>query len=438
MSHVFRRALTRDLPRAVRADGVWIEDADGRRYLDAAGGAIVVNVGHGDSSLVEAMRRQASRTPYVHGTMFTTDALEDYAEELAPLLPLDDPLIYPVSGGSEAIETAIKLARAVQLARGRSDRTVVIGRQGSYHGNTLGALDLGGKPALRRPYEPWLGRFHHVDPAYEYRCPNPDHPNGCGAELARRLETSILEIGPDRVAAFVAEPVAGATLAAAVPPPDYWPAVADVCRRHGVLLVADEVMTGFGRTGRWFGVEHWGVRPDLLTAGKGSTSGYFPFGFVACSAEVAETVRPAGFVHGFTWSHNGIGAAVAHATLRRLKEDGLVEASAVQGERLLKSLASALADTSVVGDVRGIGLMIGVELVRDRDTKEPFAREEQVTERVVTAAREGGLLLYSSTGHVDGGDGDLVMLGPPFVIGEDDADLIAERTAAAVGSIDRA
>ena len=286
---------------------LWIEDAEGKRYLDGAGGAIVVNVGHGDRSLVDAMAEQSARTSYVHGTVFTTEALESYADAVAPLLPLDDPRIYPVSGGSEAVETAIKLARAFHLARGEDvadpgDRPArLVPREHA------GALDVGGKEALRRPYEPWLGRFEHVDAAYEYRCPNPDHPAACGAWHAERLDRAIAEAGPSTVAAFIAEPVAGATLAAAVPTDDYWPAVAEVCRRHGVLLIADEVMTGFGRTGRWFGVDHWGVRPDVVTAGKGSTSGYFPFGFAACSGEVFETVRETGFVHGFTWSHNGVG-----------------------------------------------------------------------------------------------------------------------------------
>jgi len=348
---------------------------------------------------------------------------------------MDDPRIYPVSGGSEAVETAIKLARTYHLARGESSRTIVIGRRGSYHGNTLGALDAGGKTALRRPYEPWLGRFEHVDAAYEYRCPNPDHPQACGAWHAERLDRAIVEADPSAVAAFIAEPVAGATLAAAVPTDDYWPAVAEVCRRHGVLLIADEIMTGFGRTGRWFGADHWGLRPDILTAGKGSTSGYFPFGFAACSGEVFETVSEIGFVHGFTWSHNGVGAAVAHATLRRLTEDDLVEASARQGERLLKALSSVLEDDPSVGDVRGIGLMIGVELVEDRASRAPFPRELQATERVVAAARDAGLLLYSSRGHVDGRVGDLVMLGPPFVISDDDCALVVERTTAAIASL---
>jgi len=435
MSHVFHRVLTRELPRAVKTEGVWVEDADGKRYLDGAGGAIVVNVGHGERSLIAAMAEQSERIDYVHGTMFTTEALEAYADDVAAILPLDDARIYPVSGGSEAVETATKLARTYHLARGEDSRSLVIGRSASYHGNTLGALDVGGKEALKRPYAPWLGRFGQVSAAYEYRCANPGHPDGCAARLADELQAAIVEAGPENVAAFIAEPVAGATLAAAVPTDDYWPAVDEVCRRHGVLLIADEVMTGFGRTGRWFGVDHWDVRPDILTTGKGSTSGYLPFGFAACSGEVFEAVRGHGFVHGFTWSHNGVGAAVAHAVLRRLREGDLVEASARQGERLLKDLTAELVGSPIVGDVRGIGLMIGIELVADRSSKAPSPRAEQLTERVVAGARERGLLLYSSTGHVDGRDGDLVMLGPPFTISDEECDLLVERTAAAIASI---
>jgi adenosylmethionine-8-amino-7-oxononanoate aminotransferase len=434
VSHVFHRVLSRDLPTAVGADGVWIEAADGRRYLDAAGGAVVVNVGHGDRSVVDAVTDHLHKLQYVHGTAFTTEALEAYADDLAPLLPMDDARIYPVSGGSEAVETAIKLARAYHLAHGE-DRSVVIGRVNAYHGNTLAALDVGGKRALQRPYEPWLGRFEHVDPAYEYRCSNPGHPDGCGRYLAERLDEAIGVAGPERVAAFIAEPVAGATLAAAVPPDDYWPAVVEVCRRHGVVVIADEVMTGFGRTGSWFGVDRWDVRPDIVTAGKGSTSGYVPFGFAACSGDVFEAIRPHGFVHGFTWSHNGLGAAAAHAVLRRLRDDALVDAARTQGERLLKELGDALAESPVVGDVRGVGLMIGIELVADRDSKRPFARTEQATERVLAAARDAGLLLYSSTGHVDGTDGDLLVLGPPFVVSDDEIGIVVGRTRAAIASI---
>ena len=432
--HVFPRVLTRTLPTAVAAEGAWIVDADGMRYLDAAGGAIVVGVGHGDPALIAAAEEQLHRTQYVHGTMFTTEAVEAYAGEVAGLLPVEDARVYPVSGGSEAVETALKMARAYHLARGDGGRVTVIARRSSYHGNTLGALDASGKEPLRKPYTPWLGRFLHAPPAYEYRCENPSHPEGCGdwhaAELTRMFES----YGPQTIAAFIAEPVSGATLGAAVPADDYWEKVTDVCRANGVLVIADEVMTGFGRTGRWFGSDHWGLRPDIVTAGKGTTSGYVPFGFAACSGAVFETIQPEGFVHGFTWSHDALGAAVARATLRRLRDDGLVERSRELGAKLLQELRAELDGVEHVGDVRGIGMMIGIELVRDRTSKEPFARAEQVTERIVAAARDAGLLLYSSTGHVDMA-GDIVMLGPPFTLTDEDAALPVERTVRAVRSI---
>ncbi len=331
---VFRRSLDPDPPVAVRAEGSTIWDATGRAYLDAAGGAIVVNVGHGRRSVAAAMADQAGRLAFAHGSAFTNEPLEAYAAELGPRLPLDDPAIYPVSGGSEAIETALKLARAFHLARGEPDRLVVFSRWGSYHGNTIGALDLSGRKPLRRPYEGWLGRFRHLSAAYPYRAGDPGaNALGTGVELAAELERAIEAAEPGTVAAFVAEPIVGATLAAAVPPDDYWPAMAEVCQRYGVLLIVDEVMTGFGRTGRWFGSDHWGLRPDIVVAAKGATSGYWPFGFVAASGAVhdAVTAPGAGFVHGFTYSHHAVGATVAREVLRLLETESLVEASAGEG-----------------------------------------------------------------------------------------------------------
>jgi adenosylmethionine-8-amino-7-oxononanoate aminotransferase len=425
---VFRRSSSPDPAVAVSAHGSTIVDADGREYLDAAGGAIVVNVGHGRREIADAAADQAARLSYAHGSAFTTEPLERYAAEVGPHLPVDDPYLYPVSGGSEAIETALKLARATHLARGEADRLVVFARWGSYHGNTLGALDLSGRKPLRRPYEGWLGRFRHVSAAYPYRGGDP----GSGAldnadELADELDRAIRAAGPGTVAAFVGEPIVGATLGAVEPPDGYWSAIAEVCRRHGVLLVADEVMTGFGRTGAWFGMDHYGVRPDLLVAAKGATSGYWPFGFVAASGEVHDTVtRGGGFVHGFTYSHQPVAAAVAREVLRILETESLVEASAAKGQRLIGLLRARLGDHRAVGDIRGRGLMTGVELVADRETKEPFARAARLTEAVVRIARERGLLLYSGTGNANGVDGDVILLGPPFVVTDDELARIAE------------
>ena len=431
---VFRRTADLFPPVALSAHGSVISAADGRTYLDAAGGAIVVNVGHGRASVAAAMAEQAARLAYAHGSAFTTEPVEAYAAEVGPLLPVDRPAIYPVSGGSEAMETALKLARTYHLSRGEPDRWIVISRWGSYHGNTLGALDLSGRRPLRRPYEGWLGRFRHVSAAYPYRAGEPgSQALGDPVELAGELEQAIVSAGPDTVAAFVAEPIVGATLVAAVPPDGYWTAVADVCRRHGVLLIADEVMTGFGRTGRWFGLDHWDVRADILVAAKGATSGYWPFGFVAASGEVHETVtRGTGFTHGFTYSHAPVGAAVAREVLRILRDEDLVTASAAKGKLLLDLLADRVAGHPLVGELRGRGLMVGIELVADRESRRPFPRDERVAESVVRASRDRGVLVYSGTGMANGTDGDGILLGPPFVVTEAELERIADAVAAAL------
>jgi adenosylmethionine-8-amino-7-oxononanoate aminotransferase len=430
--HVFSRAPGRDLPVVAGGDGAEIVDTDGRRYLDGSGGAVVTSIGHGVTEVADAIAGQARTVAYVHGTAFASAALDAYADDLAPLLPLDDPRIYPVSGGSEAVETALKMARAYHLARGE-DRSVVIGRQGSYHGNTRGALDVSGREGLRAPYRPWLGAARHTSTPYEYRCPFPgEHPHGCAQRHAAELERLILDIGPDRVAAFVAEPVAGAALGACVPPPEYWPAIERVCRRHGVLLIADEVMTGFGRTGRWFACEHWDVRPDILVAAKGAASGYWPLGLAVCSGEVHDTIVGAGFTHGFTYSHHPVGAAAGHAVLRVLRDRGLVAAARDRGAELDAVLRSLLGDHPAVGDLRGIGLMRGIELVADRDTRAQFPRADRVTERIVADAQQHGLLVYSSTGCADGRDGDLLLLGPPLVITGEQVHRMAQLCADAV------
>jgi adenosylmethionine-8-amino-7-oxononanoate aminotransferase len=427
--------LLADPPVAVASSGATIQDSEGRSYIDAAGGAIVVNVGHGRSSIADVMADQVRRLGYAHGSAFTSEPLEAYATAVADVLPVDDPAIYPVSGGSEAIETALKLARVYHLARGEPERDVLISRYGSYHGNTLGALDAGGRPALRQPYEPWLGRFRHVSAAYPYRAADPDaHAIGDGQALAAELDAAIRAAGPGRVAAFLAEPIVGATLGAVVPPDDYWPAIAEVCARHGVLLIADEVMTGFGRTGRWFGLDHWGIRPDILVAAKGTTGGYWPFAFTAASGGVYDTVTAPGkgFVHGFTHSHSVVGAAVAGEVLRILREEQLVEASAAKGTRLMTLLTGALEEHPAVGQIRGRGLMIGVEFVDDRTTRRPFPRAARVAEAVLGAARDRGVLVYMGTGNADGIDGDTILLGPPFVITDDEMQRVAEVIAEAV------
>ena len=414
---------------AVKAEGCWLIDSDGRRFLDAAGGAVVCGVGHGRQEVAAAIAEQLGQVDYVHPSTFTTRVVEEYARLVADRSPLDGASVFPVSGGSEAMETALKLARAYHLARGEPERTQLLARAGSYHGNSLGALDVSGREALRDPYLPWLGRTAHVPAVYEYRCPSPGHPAGCGAWHARELEEEILKRG--NVAAFVAESVGGATLGAAVPPDDYRPAVAEVCRRHGVLLIVDEVMAGFGRTGTWFGADHWEVRPDIVVAGKGASSGYWPLGLCIASSEVHDTVEGS-FVHGFTYSHHAGGAAAGAAVIGIIERESLLEAARTQGERLLTGLRASVGDHSRVGDIRGLGLLVAVEMVSDRATKEPFDPTAAVTRRLLDACLDNGLIAYPAARGADGKKGDAVLFGPPLTISDEEVDAVVDRFTAAL------
>ena len=426
--HVFHRGP--NVPVAVRASGSSITTADGRTYLDGAGGAIACSVGHGRREIAEAMAAQAAAVAYVHATQFETESLHRLAGRLAALVPVDDARVFPVSGGSEANESALKLARSYHLARGDSERHVVIARAGAYHGNSRGALDASDRSLLKAGYEPWLGQTVRVPLA------NPYRDAMTGADHADVLDAAIRDVGPERVAAFIAEPVAGATLGAVVPPDDYWPAVADVCRRHGVLVIADEVMTGFGRTGRWFGLEHWGVRPDIVTSGKGASSGYWPLGLMVASGELYDAVtEAAAYAHGFTWSHHAVGAAVAGTVIDIIERERLVERSAVLGEVVHQRLTAELGEHPHVGQVRGLGLLRAVELVADRDTKAPFDRAERVSERVVAAAFERGLTVYPCSSAVDGRVGDAVLLGPPLSVTDTDLDAMLDRLVDAVRAV---
>jgi adenosylmethionine-8-amino-7-oxononanoate aminotransferase len=431
-SSVFSRA-SGDAPLAVSARGAWVTDASGKLYLDAAGGAITVGIGHGDPSVAAAMASQASALDWVHASAFTTEPVESYAREIAGLVPMDRARVFPVSGGSEAMETALKIARSYYLARGEPERSVIIARGSSYHGNTRGALDVSGREPLRRPYQPWLGQTVRVPKVDEYRCPNPAHPAACARFHADQLEEAILDTGAEFVAAFVAEPVGGAASGAAMPPDGYWDEITRVCERHGILVIADEVMTGFGRTGEWFASEHFNLRPDLLIAAKGASSGYWPLGLAVASGPVHDQIAEGGgLVHGFTFSHHPIGARVGLAVLEKIRELRLIDRARAQGAKLLQQLSGALAAHRNVGDVRGVGLLVCIELVEDRGTKRPFPRSTQVTERVLARAMELGLLLYPSTGNVDGLNGDYLMLGPPLTILDDEIDLIVDRVAQAL------
>jgi adenosylmethionine-8-amino-7-oxononanoate aminotransferase len=415
---VFQRLPGRELPRIVRAEGCTLWDDAGKRYLDGSGGAAVVNVGHGRAAVAEAMARQAAATAYVHGTQFSTEVLEEYAERLAAHAPGDCTRLYLVSGGSEANETAVKMARAYHVARGEPARYKVVGRSVSYHGGTLFALGLSGRPNLQAPYRPLLAAAVQAKAPFCYHCPLERSYPECGVACVEDLEAVIRQEGAETVAAYVAEPIFGASAGAAVPPEDYARRAREICDRYGILYIDDEVMTGFGRTGRFFAADWSGVLPDLVTCGKGMSGGYAPVGAVLASRRVHDVLAGAGgFVHGFTFSHHPVTAAACLATLSLLEREGLVGRAHEMGQRA-RALLEPLRRHPHVGDIRGRGLLLGIELVADAATRAAFPRAQRVAETVAAGALEAGLVVYPSTGCADGTDGDLVMLAPPFVVTE--------------------
>jgi adenosylmethionine-8-amino-7-oxononanoate aminotransferase len=424
-SHVFHRQLGREMRLVEHGVGATLWDTDGRRYIDGSGGAVVVNIGHGRGEVASAMAAQAARAAYVHSSHFTSDVIEEYARRLAAHAPGDCNRLYLVSGGSEANETAIKLARAYHLAAGQPSRHKVIRRSISYHGNTLAALSLSGRPSLKVPYQPMLQSVPETCAPFCYHCPLQRSYPECGVACVDELERVIEREGPETVSAFIAEPVIGASAGAAVPPEEYARRAREICRRQGVLYIDDEVMTGFGRTGLWFAIERSGVAPDIVTCGKGMAGGYAPVGAVLASERiVAALARSGGFTHGFTFSHHPVTAAACLKTLEILEQERLVERSAAMGERL-HALLRPLEAHPHVGDVRGVGLLAGVELVADKPSRRPFPRWESRAEAAAALAFEHGLITYPSGGCADGTGGDVVMIAPPFVVTEDELSDIA-------------
>ena len=432
----FPRSFRKSYPRAVRGEGCYLFTADGRKLLDAAGGAAVVSIGHGVGAVAEAMAEQARRLAFVHSSQFLTEAAEQLAERLRALAPANfrqRGRVYFTSGGSEATETALKLCRQYFLERGEPQRTRVVARRQSYHGATLGALSVTGNIRRRAPYVPLLAEWGHIAPCYCYRCPLGLTYPSCEVACADELEKFIGGAGAETVAGFIVEPVVGATLGAAVPPDGYLQRIAEICRRHGLLLIADEVMTGMGRTGRNFAVDHWGVEPDVILIGKGVASGYAPLGAVLVSEGVAETIArgSGGFEHGFTYNAHPVAMAAGLAVLDYIEQKQLFERVALAGRELMAALARLKASPHV-GDVRGLGLLSGVELVEDASTRAPFAPERRVAEKVYAAALEEGVVTYPIQGCVDGQRGDHILLAPPFVVSSQEIGKIARALEKAV------
>ncbi len=435
MTHVFHRQPRQRLPVAVGGEGPWVIDAEGRRYLDASGGAAVSCLGHDHPDVIRAIEQQLHRLPYAHTAFFTNEPLETLGEELTAAAPEGLDWAYFVSGGSEAVEAALKLARQYWLERGESQRRHFIARRQSYHGNTLGALAVGGNEWRRRQFEPLLVESHHIAPCYAYREQRPDESDEAyGIRAADELEAQLQELGPETVIAFVAETVVGATAGAVPPAPGYFRRIREICDRHGILLILDEVMCGMGRTGTLFACEQEGVAPDMITIAKGLGAGYQPIGALLVSDAIHGAVRDGSgfFQHGHTYMGHATACAAALAVLRIIREPAMLARVREFGEGLDRRLHERFGDHPHIGDIRGRGLFRGLELVADRETTEPFAPECRVHLAVRQAAMDRGLMCYPMGGTIDGQRGAHVLLAPPFILEEHHLDVIVDRLAGAL------
>ena len=435
MSHVLHRQLQHPLPVATGAAGVTITDAEGRQYIDASGGAAVSCLGHAHPDVLRAMHEQIDRVAYAHTSFFTTEVAEELAANLIDNAPAGMSHAYFVSGGSEAVEAALKMARQYFVEIGQPERRHFIARRQSYHGNTLGALAVGGNEWRRRQFAPLLMDVTHVSPCYDYRDRRADEtPEQYGARLVQELADAIERLGPQHVIAFVAETVVGATAGALTSPPGYLRGVRELCSRHGILLILDEVMCGMGRTGTLHACEQEGVVPDLMTIAKGLGGGYQPIGAVLAQGKIVEAFKRGSglFQHGHTYIGHAVACAAALAVQRVIVRDGLLDAVKRQGAGLFERLHSAFADHPHVGDIRGRGLFAGVELVADRASKEPFDPKAKLHAEIKRQAMGRGLMVYPMGGTIDGQRGDHVLLAPPFIVSDADLDAIASRLHAAV------
>jgi adenosylmethionine-8-amino-7-oxononanoate aminotransferase len=438
-SSLFSRNLRKQYPVAVRGEGSWIIDSEGRRYLDASGQAAVVSIGHGVPEIGRAMAEQSNRIAFAHTSQFHSEPAERLAARVLAIAPRNfhhGGRVYFTSGGSEATETAIKLVRQYFLETKQPSRFRIVSRKQSYHGSTLGAMSVSGNVGRRAPYAPMIPEWGHVAPCFCYHCPFDKTYPECNLACADDLDAFLRANDSSTVAAFIFEPVVGATLGAVPAVDGYTARIAEICRKHGILLVADEVMTGMGRTGRPFASLHWGLEPDIILTGKGIASGYAPLGAVLVAPRVAEAYEKgtAAFMHGFTYQSHPVATAAGNAVFDYLEAHKLFERVTPAGETLRKAL-SALENHPHVGQVRGLGLLQGVEFVKNKATREPFPKEAGIAEKIRQAALEKNVLTYPSQGTVDGTRGDHVLLAPPFIITSQECQLIADALQFAVGKV---
>ena len=438
MSHVFYRNSLSTPPMVQRGEGVYLYDNKGKRYFDGSGGAAVSCLGHGDVKVNQAIKDQLDKVAFAHTGFFTSEPAELLADKLIANAPAGLERVYIVSSGSEAMESAIKLARQYFLETGEPSRHKIIARRQSYHGNTLGALATGGNMWRREPFAPMMIETSHIAPCYEYRDRREDEANvSYGLRIANELETEILRLGPENVMAFVAEPVVGATAGAVPPVEGYFKRIREICDQYGVLLILDEVMCGMGRTGSLFAIEQDGISPDITAVAKGLGAGYQPIGAMICSSKIHTAIKEGSgfFQHGHTYLGHPTATAAALAVLGRLTDDGLAQRSKEMGEKLQQALVTAFGQHPNVGDIRGRGLFRGVEFVTDRETKTPFAPEAGIHKKLKKATFEAGLICYPMGGTIDGLNGDHLLLAPPFIVEDQHIDEIIDKLTVAFGEV---
>lgn len=435
MSHVFHRNTRVVPPEAARGDGPYVVDAAGKRYLDGSGGAAVSCLGHSHPRVIAAIKSQLDAIAYAHTGFFTNDPMEKLAEFLAGAAPGELDRVYFVSGGSEAVEAAMKMARQYFLEIGEPNRHKIIARRQSYHGNTLGALAIGGNEWRREQFRPMLIDADHVAPCYAYRDKRDDESlEAYGLRVADEVAAAIERAGPDTVAAFICEPVVGATAGAVPAAPGYLKRVREICDRYGVLLIFDEVMCGMGRTGHLFACAEDGVAPDLLTIAKGLGAGYQPIGATLVHRKVFDAIRDGSgfFQHGHTYMGHPAACAAGLAVQETIRDDGLLDNVRVQGAALRQALEARFGNNPFVGDIRGRGLFLGVELVADQTTKEPFDPSRKLNAVIKREAMQRGLMVYPMGGTIDGRRGDHVLIAPPFIIDQSHVSEIVEKLGDAV------
>ena len=437
-SHIFPRHTKSSLPIAVKGEGSYIFDDSGKSYLDASGGAAVSCLGHAHPTVIKALHRQLDELTYAHTSFFTSEQAEKLADRLCLEAPKGIDRVYLVSGGSEAIEAALKLARQYYVEKGEPNRKAIIARQQSYHGNTLGALAAGGNKWRRDQFAPLLIDTHHIAPCFAYRGKNESEDDfDYGQRVANELEHKLLELGPETVMAFIAEPVVGATAGAVTAVDGYFRRIREICDKYGVLLILDEVMCGMGRTGYLYACEHDETRPDIICIAKGLGAGYQPIGAMLCSSAIYAVIENGSgfFQHGHTYLGHPMAAAAANAVLDVLIDQNLLSDVRPKGDALENLLHSKFNQHPHIGDIRGRGLFRAIELVDDRDTKAPFDPELKIAAKIKKSAQNNGLLCYPMSGTIDGKLGDHVLLAPPFVISNNELDELVHKLSVTIDQV---